>query len=241
MIHWSEPETIIVPDEKDPPDLEFYTLDMTTYAGLYVGLLWNFRTNDATHEPEIIFSRDGIHYQRNYRQPFVPRGPKGAFDAASVFTSIPVVHGDRILTHYTGRNWRSIETIEELEGNGMAYIGLATSRLDGFVSLDGAKNDFSQMVTRAFGFTGSQLRVNVRSALQRAWGADPCDVRVELLAPNHEPLPGFTLDDADPITASSLAHTVTWRGQSDVSALAEKPVKIRFHFKNAKLYSFQFV
>ena len=240
MIHWSDPETVIMPDEQDPPDLEFYELGVRAYAGLYVGLLWNFRTSKATHHPEIVFSRDGIHYERNYRQPFIPLGPRGSFDSVSIFTDYPIVVGDQILTYYTGRNWRSIETLEELEGRGMAYVGLATSRLDGFVSVDGAKNHFSQMVTRSFSFSGAQLVLNVESARQRASGADPCEVRVELLTPNHEPLAGFGFEDADPITASGLAHVVSWKGKSDLSKLAGGPIKLRFYFKNAKLYSFQF-
>ena len=240
MIHWSEPETIIIPDKVDPPDMEFYSLNVTTYEGLYVGLLWNFRTNQATHEPQIIFSRDGIHYDRRYRQPYIPLGPKASFEGASIFTDVPIVVGNQILTYYTGRNWRSIETLEEMDGKGMAYVGLATSPLDGFVSVDGAKNDFSQMVTRSFGFSGKKLVLNVASAKQRAWGADPCEVRVELLRPNHELLPGFGFDDADPITTTGLSHVVSWQGKSDLSELAGGPIKLRFHFKNAKLYSFQF-
>jgi hypothetical protein len=240
MIHWSEAETIIVPDEQDAPDLEFYSLNVTSYAGLYVGLLWNFHSNAATHEPEVIFSRDGIHYERRYRQPFIARGPQGSYDSASVFTDVPIVVGDRILTYFTGRNWRSIETLEELDGNGMAYIGLATSRLDGFVSVDGPKNTYGELVTRSFSFSGTQLHVNVASALQRAWGAGPCDLRVEILEPNHEVLPGFALADADPITGSSLDHVASWKGNPDLGSLTGRAIKLRFYIRNARLYSFQF-
>ncbi|MBI3942553.1 MAG: hypothetical protein HY326_06020, partial [Chloroflexi bacterium] len=240
MIHWSEPETIILPDEKDPPDMEFYMLDVTTYAGLYVGLLWNFRTNKATHEPELIFSRDGIHYERNYRQPFVARGPKGAFDSTSVFTSVPIFHENQILVHYSGRNWRSIDTLVEMEGNGTSMIGLATLPMDGLIAIDGAKGRFSELVTRSFSFTGNSLFVNVASALQNAWGAGPCEVRVEILEPDHEFISGFTFQDADPITATNTAHVATWQGRSDLSALAGRTIKLRFYIKDARLYSFQF-
>jgi hypothetical protein len=240
LIHWSEPETILLPDEQDPPDLEFYSMDVIPYAGLYVGLLWNFRTNQATHHPQIVFSRDGIRYDRRYREPYLARGPQGSFDSASVFTDSPLVVGDQILIYYTGRNWRSIETLEELEGKGMAHIGLATSPLDGFVSVDGAKRNFSELITRSFAFLGNQLYLNVASARQRAWGADPCEVRVELLRPNHESLPGYGFEDADPITTSGQAQLVSWQGQSDLGELAGGPIKLRFYFKNAKLYSFQF-
>jgi len=33
---------------------------------------------------------------------------------------------------------------------------------------------------------------------------------------------------------------VPWNGRSDLSELTGKPIKLRFYFKNAKLYSFQF-
>ena len=95
------------------------------------------------------------------------------------------------------------------------------------------------MITRSFSFSGSQLYLNLSSALQQ-WGAGPCEVRVEILSPNHEPLPGFGFGDAVPITTSGQAHVVCWRGKSDLSELAGKSIKLRFYFRNAKLYSFQF-
>ena len=60
MIHWSEPEIILVPDEDDFPDTEFYSLPVVAYEGIYVGLLWIFRTTNVTHHPEVIFSRGWI-------------------------------------------------------------------------------------------------------------------------------------------------------------------------------------
>ena len=239
MIRWSDPETILVPDEQDTPDTEFYAMPAITYAGLYVGLPWIFRTTNTTHHPEVAFSRDGIHYERNYRQPFISRGGRGDFDAASIYALATVVHGDRILTYYAGTNWRSPETLMELGDKATAGVGLALTPLDGFVSLDGARTEFSEMVTRAFGFAGTRLYLNLRGALQQ-WGAGPCEVRVEILSANHEPLPGFGFEDADPIAESGQAHVVSWRGRSDLSDLEGTAVKLRFRFKNAKLYSFQF-
>ena len=239
MIHWSDPETILLPDEQDSPDTEFYDMPVIAYEGLYVGLLWIFRTNNTTHHPELVFSRDGIHYERNYRAPFIPRGPKGLFDSSCVYASAPIVHGDHILTYYAGVNWRSYETLVELGDKGLGTVGLAVSPLDGFVAVEGAKRDFSQMVTRSFSFSGRQLHLNVRSHLTDGLRTD-CDVRVEILTPNHEPLPGFGFKDADPITTSGYAQVASWNGQSDLSELTGKIIKLRFYFRNAKLYAFQF-
>ena len=265
MVHWSEPEIIMVPDEHDFPDTEFYSMPVIAYEGIYVGLLWIFRTTNVTHHPEVVFSRDGVHFQRNFREPFIPRGGARAdFDSSSVYVQDVIVHGDRILSYYIGTNSRSPEIALELGDKATTGIGLAVSRLDGFVSLDSGKGwvvtdksedelqrtsgegvifkvpeSFSQMVTRPFSFSGSSLHLNASMAPLAA-GPGPGDVRVEVLRANHKKLPGFTFDDADPMTKSSVARAVSWNGSSDVSALAGKSIKLRFYFKNSKLYSFQF-
>ena len=51
--------------------------------------------------------------------------------------------------------------------------------------------------------------------------------------------PGFTLEDCDRIKTDNTAHTVTWKGKSDLSALKGKAVYLRFYMKKAGLYSFQ--
>ena len=175
-----------------------------------------------------------------------------------------LVHGDRILTYYLGANMRSPEVGFELGDKAGEGIGLATSRLDGFVSLDSGKGwivadrsedelqktagervlfdepeSFGQMVTRPFGFSGSHLHLNASMAPLAA-GPGPGEVRVEILRPNYKKRAGFTFDDAEPMTESSLDQVVSWNGNSDLSALAGKPIKLRFYLKNAKLYSFQF-
>jgi len=56
----------------------------------------------------------------------------------------------------------------------------------------------------------------------------------------HDYIPGYEFADADPITQSGLDQVVSWNGSSDLGRLVGKAVKLRFYFKNSKLYSFQF-
>ena len=273
LYEWTDPETILVPDERDPSDTEFYALPAITYEGWYVGMLWIYNTTSTTHYPEAVFSRDGIHYQRNFRQPFIQRGGRRVeFDYNSIYAGVPIVHGDKIHTYYNGINWRSPEAQMELGDSALGAIGLAVTPLDGFVSLDGAKGvpadvgtdmptesiealykersdrtsehawraSFSQVITRSFSFTGSRLFLNVEAALQGGSSSGPCEVRVQLLSPNHEPLDGYRFDDADPLTTSNHRHVVSWNGNSDIGRLAGQAIKLRLYFKNCKLYSFQF-
>ena len=42
------------------------------------------------------------------------------------------------------------------------------------------------------------------------------------------------------MTTSGLDNVVSWGGNTDLSAFAGRAVKLRFYFKNCKLYSFRF-
>ena len=250
MIHWSEPETIIVPDDQDPPDLDFYCMPTIAYEGMYVGLLWNFRMIRSTILPQIVFSRNGTHYNRDYREPFIAPGANGSFDTAVVYPIDPIVHGDRILFYYTGGNYRAHETFAAVGDKALFAVGLAETPRDRFVSFEGARwsdeaagavaNRYSQVLTRSFTFSGSQLHLNFLATLYGGAGVGPCEMRVEILDSTYHVISGFGFDDCENLSTSSLDQVVSWNGNSDLSELAGKPIRLRFYFKNSSLYAFQF-
>ena len=120
-----------------------------------------------------------------------------------------------------------------------AGIGLARLPLDGFVSYEGDRPEFSEITTKSFDFTGKQLHLNMQAALQQ-WGAEACEVQVEILDGRHAPYEGYTFEDADTLTTTDINHVVSWNGNSDVSSLEGKNVRLKIRFKNAKIYAFQF-
>ena len=248
MIHWSEAETIIIPDDQDPADMDFYCMPTISYEDQYIGLLWTFRTIRTTIVPQIVFSRDGIHYNRSYRQPFIPRGAKGIFDAAVVYPIDPIVHGDRILVYYTGGNYRDNTTMKALGDKTTFAVGLATTPRDRFVSFEGARfsdeagrKPYSEVVTRTFSFSGNQLHLNLQANLYTGAGVSgSCEMRVEILDTTHHVISGFGFSDCDPLNQGGLDRVVSWKGQTDLSKLAGRPIKLRFHFRNASFYAFQF-
>ena len=83
-------------------------------------------------------------------------------------------------------------------------------------------------------FTGAHLELNFDGSAG-GW------VRVEVLDEKGKPVPRFTEKDADTITGNSIAKTVKWRASSDLSALAGRPIKLRFVMRDAKLFAFQFL
>ena len=62
---------------------------------------------------------------------------------------------------------------------------------------------------------------------------------IEVIGPDHKPLEGLKLEDADPLTKTGR-HRVSWGGKSDLSKLDGTPIQLKISIQNAKLYSFQF-
>lgn len=65
-------------------------------------------------------------------------------------------------------------------------------------------------------------------------------VLVELQDANGKAIPGFALDDCEPIYGDHIARVVQCNNGSDVSALAGKPVRLRFGMSDADLFSLRF-
>ena len=42
FIHWSQPQLVLTPDDRDGPKTEFYGISVDLYEGVYVGVLWMF-------------------------------------------------------------------------------------------------------------------------------------------------------------------------------------------------------
>ena len=88
------------------------------------------------------------------------------------------------------------------------------------------------MVTRPFELKGDKLQVNVDASAGL--------VRVELLDAQGHPVPSFSGDAAK--THRSVDHLKLepeWRGQTSLSSLKGKVIRLRFHLENARLYSFR--
>lgn len=114
-------------------------------------------------------------------------------------------------------------------GNHIQRISLRT---DGFVSVR-APYAGGEMQSVPVVFAGDRLWLNFATS-----GAG--DVRVELQDEAGRPLPGFTLEECDPLIGDRIDWAVSWQGRRSVAALAGKAVRLRFVMCDADLYSFRF-
>ena len=180
------------------------------------------RTNDGLADVQFAASRDSIHWNRYDRKAFMPL--EG--DILGLYMATGTVRRGDLLYLYYGIYYRTHgdPTLDERDS-----INLATIRLDGFVSLD-APAEGGRFTTKPVIFEGSQLTLNVVGD----------DIKVGILDEQGRPYDGFGLDDCDSLSGDHIAGVMKWRGKSDVSSLAGKPVKLDVKLQNASLYALQF-
>ena len=196
--------------------------------------------NDGVNDTQFAASRDGIHWMRYDRRPFIPRGLPGDPDAGDTHaTGYFIRKGNYLYQYYAGWPWthggfRLLRWAERQDRKnwGRQFIGVVVHRLDGFVSVD-APQDGGYVITPPLIFDGHRLELNIDvSAMGGA--------RVEIQDEAGKPIPGYTLDDCNLLLMNDVAHTVRWKGRSDVTPLAGKPVRLKIAMRSARLYAFQF-
>ncbi len=94
-----------------------------------------------------------------------------------------------------------------------------------------AGDETGTLTTKPLVFLGDTLVVNAN--------AEGGSLTVEALDPDGKVIEGFGIADCTPIKTDSVRHVVSWKGDPDCHLLQARPIKLRFHLKNAKLYSFE--
>ena len=245
-----EPVVWAAADRLDPPDPEIgvtaqlYNLDAVAYESLMLGMYEIHRgppNGDCMKkglpkitELNLAYSRDGFHWSRPDRRTHIPAERRDVWDRGYVQSlgNICTIQGDRIWIYYTGFQGDVTRLDGHWKKNGMydrGATGVAFLRRDGFASLDAGKKA-GTLTTRPVTFSGKALFVNV--------DAPDGKLAVEILDAAGRPIEPYTLANCQPITADSTLTQVAWRNGGDLSALAGKPVRFRFHLTNGSLYAF---
>jgi hypothetical protein len=111
----------------------------------------------------------------------------------------------------------------------VSCTGLATLRRDGFVSMD-ADAAGGTLTTRPLRFRGRHLFVNAAVAAG--------ELRVAALDEAGQVIAPFSEARCEPIHADGTRQDVRWQGAQDLSTLAGRPVRLRFHLRSGELYAF---
>ena len=258
---WTDEGEIAFPNGGGPTkETQFYTNQIFPYyrnKNLYIGFparytdrgeganTWELPEPDArkermTIEPRLgtavtdsiyIVSRDGMN--------FTPSDD--VFLAPGLRTRHNWFYGDNYIA------WTMIETdsldddspcelslyaTESYGTGGDSRLRRYTLRIDGFGSIH-AKSKLGLAETKPLVFRGKELRLNVATSGAGNLWVEICDL-------DGRPIEGYTFDDCEPIFGDFLERKVAWRGETDLSALAGRPVILRFRMKETDLYSLRF-
>lgn len=239
---WPLPEPVLWTTPGDDPAADIYTNANTRYPGasgqhLMFPALY-CRDTDTT-EIYMASSSEGRLWSFLPGEPILSIGSADAWDAGCLFAggNLVQVGGGRVALpligyHVPHKYPRSMP---------LGQAGFATWPAERLAALEA--NGIGSFTTPQLIFLGSCLRLNVET--RRAG-----EVLVEVAEAEGPPkpvpqaegsaVPGLSFADCDSICGDLPAHTVTWRGSADLSALAGRPVSLRFRLRAASLYAFHF-
>jgi hypothetical protein len=214
---------------------ELYNLDCVAYESLLLGLftIWRGDKNIPAGRPKpnevcVGFSRDGFHWHRPERKPFLAVSEtKGDWNWGNVQSAggCCLVVGDELWFYHSGRGGSPGQGEARDLGGG---TGLAVLRRDGFASLD-AGPEGGTLTTRPVRFNGKHLFVNANVASG--------ELTAEVLDERGRVIEGLARGDCRPMRADKTLQQVTWK-TGDLARVAGKPLKLRFYLTNGRLYAF---
>jgi hypothetical protein len=221
---------------------ELYNLDCVAYESVMLGLfaIWRGESSvrEKINEVTVGFSRDGFHWDRPDRRPFLPVAARqGEWNWANVQSAGGgcLIVGDSLYFYASGR-----QGVAGSNAPGICSTGLATLRRDGFVSMDWLPDDPSairrrssdaggQLTTRPLRFSGEHLFVNADL------GAG--SLRVEVLDESSRVIEPLSLQQCVPVSGDGTRLAVRWTAGS-LASVAGRPVRFRFSMTRGRLYAF---
>jgi hypothetical protein len=218
---------------------QLYNVDAVAYESLLVGLFAIYRGESAQREKPIdlcvAFSRDGFHWSRDSREPFIPVSEhQGDWNWANVQSAggVCLIAGDELYFYVSGR-----QGVPGTQLPGICSTGLATLRRDGFASVTDTwpantprqLRAIDGLLTRPLVFSGGRLFVNADVA---------GELRVEVLDRDRRVIEAFAAGRCRPIHGDATRMKVEWTGGADMARLAGQPVRFRFALDRGRLYSF---
>jgi hypothetical protein len=230
----------LMADDSDLPDkpgfeTELYDFTATPYESLMVGVFAMLTAPQRKDQPKHMdiklgFSRDGTHFDRPTHEPFLAcsRVP-GTWNRGYLHPVSGICHvvGDRL--HFYISAWSGKSPAEGTNTYGGASTGLAMLRRDGFASVNAGVNP-GTLTTNLVSFQGRHPFVNVQAAQG--------ELRMEVLDAAGKVIPPYSAENCLPVSGDGTRQSVGWKNAPDLSSLAGRPVRFRFHLTQARLYSF---
>ncbi len=250
---WQETDSLDLPDPRFPDhNVALYDLNVSPYESLLIGLFGVFRGPEnsiceelgipKTIDLELGFSRDGFHFTRPDRTPFLGSSRRaGDWNRAYLHAvgGLCLIVDDKLYFYVTGFSGDSPRLGRYDQGypgrsRRLMYsggsTGLAILRRDGFAAMTPREGQEGTLVCRPVLFKGKYLFVNA--------DCDNGELLVEVLDWNNKPVKGYEKEKCVPVRTDSTKARIVWENHADLSGLVGKPVSFKFQLTGCKLYSF---
>ena len=237
---WSDPELVLRPDLADPPDVEFYGMAVFERHGWQMGLLEYWYSASDRIEIHLVLSRDGRHWMRPCRTPFIANTHDWNRAWLSPASNGPVQIGDQLVFYINGRlTSHSYDSAQQDSSIGLASLGV--DRFCAFVGTTGG-----DWLSRPLVWPGGDLQVNADT--RQSFVSHPTMVNgqlgVEVLAADGTPLCDWSGERQARFHGNTVARTqldpgvVKWPGNRSLGDLAGQEIRLRWHLQHARLYTF---
>ena len=248
---FTDAEWCLQPDALDTPCARIYGMPVWPYEGMFVGLIWLFRTDpvvdisdkylggiidvDTLHDEEharmlgkidaqLVYSPNGWHFQRTLRTSPLPEAAPGEHGSGCVYPTSMVVNDGRIHIYSSASQGEHAQILERQD----SAILVHTLRLDGFVYLEPAGGT-GEVITQIVLWKGGELRVNVMAPHGQAL--------MQITDQDGEPLAGYRYQDCVPFTGDTTAWIPRWRDERTMATLDKRTVRIGLRLINGRLFA----
>ena len=248
---FTRPVTIMQPDAMDRVGTELYDMPPRPYEDFYIGLL-NVFTSDRFEEvslskdwpqikyfgrmeTELAYSYNGLYWYRAERKPFIGVRDYGLPGGGSAYGKEMLrTRDDRLLFFvvgdYGGHAARIDKEFDWPYGSGYRSLMLYEMRLDGFCSLKTWGRD-GVLRTKVVIPRDGAMRLNVRTMAHTS-------IRVQMLdGATAQPIPGYTWEEALPISGDHLYARPRWQERDDIAELVDRPVRVEIALREAELFA----
>lgn len=231
--NWTEPEFI---DMGDAPQEHLYKNACQPYfRAPHIYLMFPKRflperkaisqhPYEGVSDAVFMTSRDGHHWDRSFMEAFLRPGldPNNWTERNTYIGPNVVPTSPTEISLYYMENYR----------HPTVRVRRATLRVDGFVSVNApyAGGEFS---TRPLRFEGGELAINYSTS---AAGS----IRAEIQDVEGSPIQGYGLADSEEMYGDEIEHVISWRGDTDLGSLADRPIRVRFVMRDADIYAMRF-
>lgn len=224
FIDWSKPRRIIVPEQTDVGDIEFYGMKIVSRGNQLLGFVRVLRddVDDGIGYTVLAISNDGRTWKR-LRQRFLGRShaESNAWDHAVAWVGDVVTVEDQEFVYYGGYQLGH-------KAFGDRAIGIAFMRRDGFASMEADPLRQGRLLTKPFVLNATSITVNAAVRGQMQAFLRDADGGI---------VPGFA--QGVTIRGDSVAHDVSW--ERPLEDLVGATVRLEFRLRGASLFGFALV